>query len=407
MSTDHPKRETMSIEEAAVSNMWKMAAIVILALWMTGCSSLRSEEFRAWERQEGKANFLVFVHGFISSKDKAWGSFIPLIKTDEVFNDYDILSYGYPQQLCGQKDDIRDVGAHLKSDLTVELPKYDTTIFVAHSMRGLVVLHALLELESGNFNLVSDKHLRVMSLGTPYYGAKPAGIFGGLCQNPQGEAMQVLEKEGARLVRDWQQRVNKPENEADRKTAQIPVHPFHGMDDALVQQASACGIDPGRCEIIDGNHESIAKPLDREHLTYKQLQSMKGKAGIKTIPTSNSITEPRMPDHRATLLKTCGPSSSTKRPAEEFVPYWVLVVKTLYRTRNEQFRDLENLMQVRGRTPVAEACTDPHSEIIFTLSCLEKMGYLKMENFNPPRVYGRGKDNMKIIFSESRMPIPY
>jgi hypothetical protein len=30
MSTDHPKRDAMSIEEATVSNMWKMAAIVEL-----------------------------------------------------------------------------------------------------------------------------------------------------------------------------------------------------------------------------------------------------------------------------------------------------------------------------------------------------------------------------------------
>ncbi len=28
MSNDHPKRETMSIEEATVSNMWEIAAVV-------------------------------------------------------------------------------------------------------------------------------------------------------------------------------------------------------------------------------------------------------------------------------------------------------------------------------------------------------------------------------------------
>jgi hypothetical protein len=27
MSTDHPKRETMSLEEATISNMWEIAAI--------------------------------------------------------------------------------------------------------------------------------------------------------------------------------------------------------------------------------------------------------------------------------------------------------------------------------------------------------------------------------------------
>ena len=274
-------------------------------------------------------------------------------------------------------------------------------------MGGLVVLHALLELESSNFKLVSQKRLRVMSLGTPYYGAKLAAIFGGLCQNPQGEAMQVLNNEGARLVSDWKKRVNKPEDEADRKTAKIPVHPFHGMNDELVHQASACGIDPGACEILDGDHESIAKPLTREHLTYKKLNSMKNNAEIKIISTSNSITEPRMLDARATLLKTCGSSPLTKRPAEEFVGRWVSQVNLLYRTRNGQYRDLENLMQVQGRSLVADSGIDLYPEIIFTLSCLEKIGYLRVENFDPPRVYGNGKENKRILFSESMMPIPY
>ena len=30
MSTDHPKRDSMSIEEATISNMWEIAAIVEL-----------------------------------------------------------------------------------------------------------------------------------------------------------------------------------------------------------------------------------------------------------------------------------------------------------------------------------------------------------------------------------------
>ena len=40
--------------------------------------------------------------------------------------------------------------------------------------------------------------------------------------------------------------------------------------------------------------------------------------------------------------------------------------------RNEQYRDLENLMEVRGRAPVADSGIDIYPEIIFTLRCLEK-----------------------------------
>jgi pimeloyl-ACP methyl ester carboxylesterase len=93
--------------------------------------------------------------------------FIPLLKEDQGFNEYEILPFGYPQQLCFQKNDMRDVGAHLKSTLVEDFFGHDTTIFAAHSMGGLVVLHALLELDPA---LTSNKRLLVMSLGTPYYG---------------------------------------------------------------------------------------------------------------------------------------------------------------------------------------------------------------------------------------------
>ena len=249
--------------------------VVALALCTIGCSGLPPGQLSAWERHEEKPNLLVFVHGFNSSRAEAWGSFIPLIKLDKDFDEYDIYAYGYPQQLCFQRNDIRDVGAHLKSILTEELPRYNTTIFVAHSMGGLVVLHALLELESSHSRL-SNKGLQVMSLGTPYYGASMAALFGPYCTNPQGEAMQVLTKEGARLVQDWRRRFDKPETEADRRTAIIPVHPFYGLRDEVVVQGSACGINPAICESLGGDHESIAKPLDREHLTYKKTKFDKG-----------------------------------------------------------------------------------------------------------------------------------
>ena len=100
------------------------------------------------------------------------------------------------------------------------------------------------------------------------------------------------------------------------------------------------------------------------------------------------------------LVETCGPSFSTKRPAAIFVSYWHSQIFNLRDNRNESSRDLQNLMEVRGRTPVGEAGIDPHPEIIFTLSCMEKMGYLKMEKFDPPRVYGMGHENLRIIFRE-------
>ncbi|MBC7840013.1 MAG: alpha/beta hydrolase [Nitrospiraceae bacterium] len=368
-------------------------AIVILALWTIGCASVPSEQLRAWERHEGKANLLVFAHGFNSSRAEAWGRFIPLIKADKGFDEYDILSYGYPQQVCFQTNDIRDVGAHLKSELTVELPNYDTAIFVGHSMGGLVVLHALLELGGSNAELISNKRLRVMSLGTPYYGATLASIFGPYCPNSQAEAMKVLSKESARLMQDWRQR------------GKIPVFPFYGgLEDKVVSQASACGIAPDICESVDGDHETIAKPLDREHLTYRKLQVMKEKAGTKTVPPS----EQRILNVWEPLVNTCGPSLTTTRPSAIFVPRWVSLVNKLRVIRN--IHDLQNLMGVRDHLREEGMIPDLLEEAYFTLSCLERIGYLKMEKIDPPRmmeaVGGRRVENQKIIFLKPLTIVP-
>jgi Putative serine esterase (DUF676) len=392
ISDQRPTRDTVPIGEATISNIWQIAAIVLLALWTIGCSNVRSEQLRAWERHDRKANLLVFAHGFDSSKDEAWGSFIPLIKADKGFDDYDILSYGYPQQVCFQTNDIRDVGAHLKSDLTVELPNYDTAIFVGHSMGGLVVLHALLELGGSNAELISNKRLRVMSLGTPYYGASMASIFGPYCPNRQGEAMKVLADEGGRLVHDWQQR------------GKIPVYPFYGFRDGLVRPTSACGVAPDICESLDGDHETIAKPLDREHLTYKKLQVMKEKAETKTVPPS----EQRILNVWEPLVNTCGPSPTTTRPPTIFVPRWVSIVNKLRVVRN--IHDLHHLMGVRENLREEGMIPDLLEEAYFTLSCLQRIGYLKMEKFDPPRmteaVGGRRVENQKIIFLKDMMPVP-
>jgi hypothetical protein len=90
ISDQRPARDTVPIGEATVFNMWLIAAIVLLALWTIGCTNVRSKDLRAWERHERKANLLVFAHGFNSSRAEAWGSFIPLIKADKGFDEYDI-----------------------------------------------------------------------------------------------------------------------------------------------------------------------------------------------------------------------------------------------------------------------------------------------------------------------------
>lgn len=100
------------------------------------------------------------------------------------------------------------------------------------------------------------------------------------------------------------------------------------------------------------------------------------------------------------LVETCGPSFSTTRPAKKFVRYWASVVDRLREDRNPQYYDLQNLMQIRGRVPVEQGTINPYEEVNFTLDCFERIGYLKVEKFDPPKMLeGAGLvENRKIIF---------
>src|SRR5437762_13660409 len=59
----------------------------------------RTENLRKWVREDPKRkNLLVFVHGFNSSINSAWGDFPNLIQSDDEFSDFNILLYGYRTQ---------------------------------------------------------------------------------------------------------------------------------------------------------------------------------------------------------------------------------------------------------------------------------------------------------------------
>jgi hypothetical protein len=124
----------------------------------------------------------------------------------------------------------------------------------------------------------------------------------------------------------------------------------------------------------------------------------------KTVSTAGTTASSK-------LVEACGPSFTTTRPAEKFVPYWASQISRLQQERNIQHHDLQNLMLVRGRAPVDAGGIDPFEEINFTLDCLERIGYLKTEKNDSPNnvvkgVIGPVVENRKIIFLKPSLTIP-
>ena len=131
---------------------------------------------------------------------------------------------------------------------------------------------------------------------------------------------------------------------------------------------------------------------------------------VKTGSNPDTIksTNPVETIKPTSLVETCGPSFSTKRLAKDFVPHWASKIETLRTGRNIQYHDLENLFEVYGRGLVSMAGVNPYEELDFTLDCLERIGYLKVQKYDPPRTLpGRGVENRRIIFSDPSRPVPH
>ncbi|MGQ0556989.1 MAG: alpha/beta fold hydrolase [Nitrospiraceae bacterium] len=283
------------------SRLLTIVIAAILSPGLHGCTHLsqveslagksRTEIYRTWVREDQNAQrLLVFVHGFNSSKDLAWGKFPELVVRDSAFDDFNILLFGYPTKFCGEINDLRRLGEFLGSFLKDELSKYKSVQMVGHSMGGLVIQHALLSIESSRFTLLKETVIELQAFGTPFYGVEGSDLLRLLCENKQADDLTVLNKELGRLQKDWAQRFNRYQEQADdRVPTRISLYHFYGLEDHFVREASACGGAPVNCDAVDGDHISMVKPENKEHLAYRKVRALAKdlvRRSLRTLSTS-------------------------------------------------------------------------------------------------------------------------
>nr|WP_281720369.1 alpha/beta hydrolase [Nitrosomonas nitrosa] len=283
-----------------LGTLWRLAVAVSLfgLISAPGCTSTlfnqidsllgwRTEDLRDWARQDpSRDKLIVFVHGFNSNTDSAWGEWPTLLMDDDEFKDFNIHLFGYPTALCCNTDSIRVQGELLASFLTSQFkstqPKYHQVNLVGHSMGGLVILHALLKLELDNLQLLRDQDLKVLTFGTPYYGLENTGLVP--WKNPQVEDMTVLNAALGGIAKNWEQRFNRNTPDDRKDTPQIPLYPFYGTKDRFITKTSACGYSRTICESVDGDHYSIVKPKGRDHLSYQKLRDLVRTTKVPATP---------------------------------------------------------------------------------------------------------------------------
>ena len=108
-----------------------------------------------YERNNGAARVIVFVHGIFGDARDTWRCsekvFWPaLLEADDAFNDSDIYVAGYDTPYRGNTMTIDEVVSNLKSRLDADevFSKHREVVFVAHSLGGLIVQRFLLPTET-------------------------------------------------------------------------------------------------------------------------------------------------------------------------------------------------------------------------------------------------------------------
>jgi len=340
--------------------------LVLLMASMLGCTEKPSEQagaltggttdqLRDFVREDpDRHRLLVFVHGFNSAKDTAWGEFPSFIKTDPGFDDFNIHRFGYPTKLCRQVSDIRNQGGFLASFLesvfTNTQQMYREVVLVGHSMGGLVILEALLKLERDHLQLLKEQDLKVLTFGTPYLGVENTEVLTLFCDNKQVNDMRALNDKLGELSRDWTQRFNQIAASDGRETPQVPLYAFRGTEDRFVTETSACGYPQIPCQQVDGDHISLVKPTSRSHLAYQKLHHLAVQsANQKSLAPPLQVLSVTIDEERSSfLMKETDQSIHGVR--EEVVRKSIEYDRTMYEvSRGASCRGM------RGEGPIEDA----------------------------------------------------
>lgn len=134
-------------------------------------------------RQNNTKNAILFIHGFLGSAQTTWSKFPEFLIECQKHKNWDIFSLRYPTSLSFEikniwkaDPDLPTLANELRTKLTdTFLSKYEIFTLIAHSMGGLIVQRALIDLKKTN-KAVFNKISHVFLFCTPSNGLYKASI---------------------------------------------------------------------------------------------------------------------------------------------------------------------------------------------------------------------------------------
>ena len=228
---------------------------------------IKDTDYSTVELEEKEKSALIFIHGFGGQQDETWGDTFKYLRANREFAKWDFYSFGYNSGLLpnifkgiwiGQSD-LNDLAFGFRGEIETQLRKgYQTISICAHSMGGLVVQRALLDLDNASLTKIHT----IILFGTPSNGLVKADLGGFI--NDQVRDLGSKSPFIYKLRKDWTQKFgNKP--------------PFKflavaGDRDEFVPKPTSIDIFPeDQRKIIGGDHSRIVKPQSASDQTVTTI----------------------------------------------------------------------------------------------------------------------------------------
>lgn len=242
-----------------------------------------------WQAEPMGIDAIVFVHGILGDKTKAWGKFPELLQSDPELPAFDVLCWGYQSGLIpGSYKDVETEADSLMSDLRQLLADDEDIYLVAHSMGGLVSLKGIVrKILNGEGKVHPVSSIKLVTLyATPLHGSGVADVvaFAAGLSRYSRMAMKVLpgdQLEDLRkgefvqsLLVESNEHIYRPLPENTLVNNRIRVQACTAKRDAVVSKQSAIGIfakNPSPIH-LEGTHTSVKEPdhhLDQRYLAFK------------------------------------------------------------------------------------------------------------------------------------------
>jgi tetratricopeptide (TPR) repeat protein len=289
------------MKQKIIELLFKYIPILAKKLWPGFRDSLigdKTPKIIDFRNEPVNNSVILFVHGFAGEAETTFGNIPQYIKEEDRMKGWDMFSVGYSSNqmpslgigIWAAIPDISKLGDFFNTTIRNQFAKYQQIAIVAHSMGGLVIQKAILELDTSFRNKIKY----ILLFGTPSNGLNKAGII--KFWNRQLRDMANNGEFVTGLRKKW----------SETFTAGYPFEfrVVAGTDDEFVPIASSQGpFDKKYCEVVSGNHLAIVKPDDKNHAGYQLIIATLTKTAFNNPFTDKEAINILLGDNSAVVEK--------------------------------------------------------------------------------------------------------